>query len=74
MVRPYKLREYDSEQFEDLSLFRKEYCTVCGHHLPLDQAIKVGGDWVHSDVRICLALVKKSGPKGHISTGGKTPK
>ena len=63
MVRPYKLKEYTVEDFTNPLLFRKEYCAVCGHHLPIVQSMKVGKDWVHSDIRICLALYNRSGPK-----------
>ena len=62
-MKPYELRDYETSDFADPALFRKEKCSVCGHHLPQDQSIKVGKDWVHTDVRICLALINKSGTK-----------
>jgi hypothetical protein len=38
-------------------------CSLCGHHVPVDQAQFVGGDLVHNNKSICLALVRKSGHK-----------
>jgi len=60
---PYKLRPYgDDTDWNDPEVFKvDEFCSVCGHHLPVDQTTKVGDDYVHSDVRICLALINKSG-------------
>lgn len=58
-MRPYKLKDYTNEDFKNLKLFRKEKCYICGHHLPIKQSFKVGKDWVHSDIRICLALTRK---------------
>ena len=63
-MRPYKLKQYTNSDFADPKVFLQgKLCAVCGHHLPLDQFIKVGKDWVHSDVRICLALINESGLK-----------
>jgi hypothetical protein len=72
MVRPYKLKPYTNKDFENSEVFdQKNFCAVCGHHLPLDQEQKVGKDWVHTDVRICLALILKSGHKAHNVKGNK---
>jgi hypothetical protein len=57
--RSYELRNYEPSDFCDRRQFRTELCEVCGHHLPIDQSIPVGVNWKHSDVRICVALVKK---------------
>ena len=59
MVDPYILKNYVADDYDNPKLFREEYCFMCGHHLPHNQSMKVGFDWVHTDIRICLALTKR---------------
>lgn len=64
MKTPYNLKPYTKEDFADKTIFMQgTTCAVCGHHLPLDQVMQVSEDYVHTDVRICLALIKESGRK-----------
>ena len=64
-MRKYELRETLDDPFRlaDGIEWHPEMCAVCGHHLPTDQFINVEGQFVHSDVRICLALINKGGSK-----------
>ena len=70
--KPYKLREYQKEDWTDPAKFlmnakgKASKCRICGHHLPVDQVVQVGSDFIHSDNTICLALVNKSGIKENI--------
>lgn len=64
MVRPYRLQDYTNDDYKDRSLFRDEKCFMCGHHLPIKQSFKVGMNWVHTDIRICLALTLKHDLRG----------
>ena len=63
-AKPYKLREYSSEDFKDPKKFvQGKQCFVCGHHLPCDQFIVISGTYAHSSVKICVALLKEKGRK-----------
>jgi len=63
--KPYSLRGYSGKDFNTESgiFVAQRKCQVCGHHLPRDQVSSINGVLVHSDVRICLALIQKSGRK-----------
>jgi hypothetical protein len=64
-MKAYNLRKTLDNPFRlaDGISWHPEMCAVCGHHLPMDQYIQVEADFVHNDVRICLALTKKGGNK-----------
>lgn len=61
MKKAYVLREYTMRDFQDSRIFLQHaLCYLCGHHLPVDQTMVVDGVLVHDDIRICVALTKKS--------------
>jgi hypothetical protein len=64
-VKSYQLRKTLDNPFRLANgvKWHSKTCSVCGHHVPMDQHIDVEGDIVHNDVRICLALTKKRGNK-----------
>jgi hypothetical protein len=65
-AKPYVLRDTSNKSasyWSDPKIWCSNRCAVCGHHLPVDQVMQVGSDLVHTDVRICLALINKSGGK-----------
>lgn len=57
------LRDYKSEDFNNANLFLiGERCFRCGHHIPVDQATKIGVAkhiWVHNSISICIALKRR---------------
>jgi hypothetical protein len=64
-LKAYILRSLEPGKFQlaDGTAWTKHRCAVCGHHMPVDQCLQVEDDFVHCDIRICLALTKKGGNK-----------